>query len=35
VDMVMKLRVPENARKFLSSCTTGGSTRRAQFHAVS
>jgi hypothetical protein len=24
VNMVMNIRVPENVRKFLSSCTTGG-----------
>jgi hypothetical protein len=27
---VMNLRVPYNAGKFLSSCTTGGFSRRAQ-----
>jgi hypothetical protein len=29
VNMVMNLRVPYNARKFLSSCTIGGISRRA------
>jgi hypothetical protein len=29
---VMNLRVPKNAGKFLSSCRTGGSSRRAQLH---
>jgi hypothetical protein len=28
----MKLRVPYNAGKFLSSCTIGGFSRRAQLH---
>jgi hypothetical protein len=28
----MKLRVPQNAGKFLSSCTIGGFSRRAQLH---
>jgi hypothetical protein len=32
VNTVMKLRVPENAGKYLSSCTTGGFSRRAQLH---
>jgi hypothetical protein len=31
VNTVINLRVPENARKFLSSCTIGGFTRRTQF----
>jgi hypothetical protein len=35
VDTVMNLRVPYNAGKFLSSCTTGGFSRRAQLHEVS
>jgi hypothetical protein len=29
---VMNLRVPSNAGKFLSSCTTGGFSRWAQLH---
>jgi hypothetical protein len=32
VSTVMKLRVPFNAGKFLSSCTIGGFSRRAQLH---
>jgi hypothetical protein len=35
VNKVMNLRVPYNAGKFLSSCTTGGFSRRAQLHEVS
>jgi hypothetical protein len=35
VDTVMNLRVPKNAGKFLSSCTTGGFSRKAQLHEVS
>jgi hypothetical protein len=31
---VMNLRVPENVGKFLSSCTTGGFSRRAQLYGV-
>jgi hypothetical protein len=31
-NMVMDLRVPYNAGKFLSSCTIGGFSRRAQLH---
>jgi hypothetical protein len=34
VDIVMNLRVPYNIGKFMSSCTTGGLSRRAQLHAV-
>jgi hypothetical protein len=34
VNTVMSLRVPQNVRKFLSSCTTGGFSRRAQLHEV-
>jgi hypothetical protein len=34
VNMVMNLHVPENAGKFLNSCTTGGFTR-AQLLIVS
>jgi hypothetical protein len=32
VNTVMKLRVPENAAKFLSNSTIGGFSRRAQLH---
>jgi hypothetical protein len=32
VNMVMNLRVPKNAGKFLSSFTTGGFSKRAQLH---
>jgi hypothetical protein len=32
VNTVMNLRVPYNVGKFLSSCTTGGFSRRAQLH---
>jgi hypothetical protein len=35
VNTIMNLRVPENVGKFLSSCATGGSSRRAQLHGVS
>jgi hypothetical protein len=35
VTKVMNLRVPQNAGKFLSSCTTGGFSRRARLHEVS
>jgi hypothetical protein len=31
----MNLRVPLNAGKFLSSCTTGDFSRRVQLHEVS
>jgi hypothetical protein len=34
VNTVMNLRVPQNAGKFLSSCTTGGFSRRAQLHEL-
>jgi hypothetical protein len=34
VNTVMNLRVPYNAGKFLSSCTVGGFSRRAQLHEV-
>jgi hypothetical protein len=34
VNMVMNLRVPQNAGKFLI-CTTGSFSRRAQLHKVS
>jgi hypothetical protein len=32
LNMVMNLWVPWNARKFMSSCTIGGFSRRAQLH---
>jgi hypothetical protein len=32
VNAVMNLRVPYNARKFLSGCTIGNFSRRAQLH---
>jgi hypothetical protein len=32
VNTVMNLRVPQNAGKFLSTCTSGGFSRRAQLH---
>jgi hypothetical protein len=32
VNAVMNLRVPYNAGKFLSSCTIGSFSRRAQLH---
>jgi hypothetical protein len=32
VSTAMNLRVPYNAGKFLSSCTIGGFSRRAQLH---
>jgi hypothetical protein len=35
VNTVMNLRVPQNFDKFLSSCTTGGFSRRADLHGVS
>jgi hypothetical protein len=35
VNTVMNHRIPENVRKFLSSCATGGFSRRTQFHGVS
>jgi hypothetical protein len=35
VNTVMNLRVPYNARKFLSSCTIGSFSRSAQLHEVS
>jgi hypothetical protein len=34
VGMGIKLRVQQNAGKFLSSCTTGGFSRRTQLHEV-
>jgi hypothetical protein len=35
VSTVMNVRVPYNAGKFLSSCTTGCLSIRAQLHGVS
>jgi hypothetical protein len=35
LNTAMKLRVPYNSEKFLSSCTIGGFSRRAQLHEVS
>jgi hypothetical protein len=35
VNTVMNLRVPRNVGKFLSSCTTGGFSRRAYLRRVS
>jgi hypothetical protein len=35
VNMVMNIRVPLNAGKFLRSCATGDFSRRAQRHGVS
>jgi hypothetical protein len=35
VNMVMNIRVLQNAGKFLSSCKTGDFSRRAQLHKVS
>jgi hypothetical protein len=32
VSTVMKIRVPSNVGKFVSSCTTGGFSKRAQLH---
>jgi hypothetical protein len=32
MDMAMNLLVPENAGKFLSSCTVGSFSTRAQLH---
>jgi hypothetical protein len=34
VNTVMNLLVTQNAGKFLSRCTTGGFSRRAQLHEV-
>jgi hypothetical protein len=34
VNTVMNLQVPQNVGKLLSSCTTGGFTRRAQLSEV-
>jgi hypothetical protein len=35
VNTVMNLRISQNVEKFLSSCATGGFSRRAQLHEVS
>jgi hypothetical protein len=35
VNTVMNVRVPQNAGKFSSSCTTGDFSRRAELHEVS
>jgi hypothetical protein len=35
VNVVMNLRVPSDAGKFVSRCTTGGFSRKAQLHEVS
>jgi hypothetical protein len=35
VNTVMNLWVPQNIKKFLSSCATGGFSRRPQIHGVS
>jgi hypothetical protein len=32
VNMVLNLQVPQNAGKFLSGCTIGGSSKRVQLH---
>jgi hypothetical protein len=32
LNTVMNLRVPQNAGNFLSDCTIGGFSRRAQLH---
>jgi hypothetical protein len=34
VNTAMNLRIPQNTGKFLSSCTSGGLSRRAQLHGV-
>jgi hypothetical protein len=34
VNTVMNLRAPQNVGKFLSSCTTGDFSRRAQLHEL-
>jgi hypothetical protein len=34
LNTVMNIRVLQNVGKFLSSCTTGGFSRRAQLHEV-
>jgi hypothetical protein len=35
VNTVMNLQIPGNVGKFLSSCATGGFSRRAQLHGLS
>jgi hypothetical protein len=35
VNMIMQLRVPQNVGELLSSCATGGFSRRAQLHGFS
>jgi hypothetical protein len=35
VNTAMNLLVPYNSGKFLSCCTTGGLSRRAQLHGIS
>jgi hypothetical protein len=35
LNTVMNLRIPKKAGKFLSKCTTGSFSRRAQHHEVS
>jgi hypothetical protein len=35
VNAVMNFRIPQNAGNFLSSCTIGSFSRRAQLHEVS
>jgi hypothetical protein len=35
VNTIMNLRVPYSAGNLLSSCTTGGFSRRAELHEVS
>jgi hypothetical protein len=35
VNTVINLRVPKDVRKYLSSCTTGGFSRRVQLHVGS
>jgi hypothetical protein len=35
VDTVMNILVPQNAGIFLTSCTAGGLSRRAQFYVAS
>jgi hypothetical protein len=34
LNTVINLRVPRNIEEFLSSCVTGGFSRRAQLHEV-
>jgi hypothetical protein len=35
VNMIINFSIPQNIWKFLSSCTTGGFSKRAQLHEVS